>query len=106
MPKKFSDLRARMPTERQARAHARARAMLLEMPLQELRQARQLTQEALAEKLQSRQSLVSKLERRGDMYVSSLRQYIEAMGGKLEILARFPDGTVRITQFSERDDGD
>lgn len=40
-------------------------------------------------------------ERRADMYVSSLRSYIEALGGELEILARFPDGTVRITQFQE-----
>ncbi len=71
------------------------------MPLRELRQARHLTQEALARVLRSRQALVSKLERRADMYVSSLRSYIEAMGGELEIVARFPDGAVRIRQFEE-----
>jgi len=51
--------------------------------------------------LGSQQALVSKLERRADMYVSSLRTYVEALGGELEIVARFPDAAVRITQFEE-----
>ncbi len=101
MAKKFRDLRARMSPERQQRAHQRAEAILDELPLRELRQARQLTQEALARALRSQQALVSKLERRADMYVSSLRSYIEAMGGELEIIARFPDGAVRIRQFKD-----
>ena len=99
MAKKFRDLRAGMSPERRKRVHERADALLAELPLQALRQARQLTQEALAKQLRSQQALVSKLERRTDMYVSSLRSYIEAMGGELEIIARFPDGAVRITQF-------
>ena len=99
MPKRFRDLRARMSSERRRRAHERADAMLAELPLQALRQARRLTQQSLAKQLGSQQALVSKLERRADMYVSSLRSYIEAMGGELEIIARFPDGAVRITQF-------
>jgi transcriptional regulator with XRE-family HTH domain len=67
-----------------------------------------MTQEALARRLGSQQALVSKLERRADMYVSSLRTYVEALGGELEIVARFPNGAVRITQFEEigRDGGD
>ena len=101
MAKEFRDLRARMSPERQKRVHERAQALLAELPLQELRQARHLTQEALARTLRSNQALVSKLERRTDMYVSSLRSYIEAMGGQLEIVARFPDGAVRINQFEE-----
>ena len=101
MGKKFRDLRARMSPERRTRAHDRAETMLAELPLQALRQARKLTQEALARTLGSEQALVSKLERRADMYVSSLRTYIEALGGELEIVARFPDGAVRITQFTE-----
>jgi DNA-binding transcriptional regulator YiaG len=101
MAKKFRDLRARMSSERQKRAHERAEAMVAELPLQELRQARHLTQEALARVLRSKQALVSKLERRADMYVSSLRSYIRAMGGELEIIARFPDGAVRINQFED-----
>lgn len=101
MAKKFRDLRARMSPASRKRAHHRARDMLAEMPLRELRQARRLTQEALARVLRSNQALVSKLERRTDMYVSSLRSYIEAMGGELEIIARFPDGAVRIRQFEQ-----
>lgn len=101
MAKKFSNLRTRMSPERRKRAHERAETMLAELPLQALRQARRLTQEALARTLGSRQALVSKLERRADMYVSSLRTYIEALGGELEIVARFPDGAVRITQFTD-----
>lgn len=107
MAKKFRELRARMSPQSRKRAHTRARGMLAEMPLRELRLARQLTQESLARALDSNQALVSKLERRADMYVSSLRSYIEAMGGELEIVARFSDGAVRIRQFEEigRDGG-
>lgn len=103
MARKFRDLRLRMAPERQERAHQRAATMLVGMPLQELRLARKLTQESLAGRLGSNQALVSKLERRTDMYVSSLRSYIEAMGGKLEIVALFPDGAVRIGQFEHID---
>jgi transcriptional regulator with XRE-family HTH domain len=90
-----------MTPERQRRVRERSQALLAELPLQELRQARQLTQQALAQRLGSQQALVSKLERRADMYVSSLRSYIQALGGDLEIIARFPEGAVRITQFAE-----
>lgn len=101
MAKKFGDLRAGMSEPHRRRAHERARQLLAEMPLQELRHARELTQQALAKALGSNQASVSKLEQRTDMYVSSLRGYIRAMGGELEIVARFPDGVVRINQFEE-----
>jgi transcriptional regulator with XRE-family HTH domain len=71
--------------------------MLAELPLQELRHARELTQATLAEALDCGQDEVSKLERRADMLVSTLRRYIEAMGGSLEIIAKFPDGVVQIS---------
>jgi transcriptional regulator with XRE-family HTH domain len=73
------------------------------MPLHELRRARQLSQEQLAEELGATQPEIPKIEHRTDMYVSTLRRFVEAMGGKLEIIVRFPDGTVRITQFHELD---
>lgn len=101
MAKRFKDLRAKMPAESQARAHARAQQMLAELPLQELRQARQMSQERLAELLGGKQASVSKLEHRTDMYVSTLRSYVEALGGALDIVARFPDGDVRIKQFTD-----
>jgi len=101
MTKKFTVLRAKLSPERQARAHERTEEMLKEMPLQELRQARKLSQEAIATVLGAKQASISKLEHRADMYVSTLRSYVEAMGGKLDIVAHFPEGTVRITQFSD-----
>jgi DNA-binding XRE family transcriptional regulator len=101
MARKFSELRAGMSPASRARARARAQAMLAEMPLQELRLARGLTQDALAATLKVRQASISKLERRTDMYISSLRSHIEALGGELEIVARFPDGEVRISNFEE-----
>lgn len=71
------------------------------MPLNELRQARALSQVKLAETLHVNQAAVSKIERRTDMYISTLRAYIRAMGGDLEIVAKFPDGEVKIVNFSE-----
>ena len=68
--------------------------------LGELRRARRLTQETLAETLGMSQSEVSKVERRTDLYVSTLRRYVEAMGGELQIFARFPNGEVEIIQLA------
>lgn len=101
MARKFSELRAGMSPVSRARARAKARAMLAEMPLQELRHARGLSQETLAAALHVRQASISKLERRTDMYISTLRSHIRAMGGELEIVARFPDGDVKISNFAE-----
>lgn len=101
MTRKFEILRARMKPEVQARAKARAQAVLAEMPLHELRQARGLSQKMLAEVLHVQQPSIAKLEKRTDMYISTLRSHIEAMGGELEVVARFPEGAVRISNFSE-----
>ena len=103
MAKKFAELRARMSPESQARAQAKAQAMLAEMPLNELRQARGLSQKMLAEVLNVQQPAIAKMEKRTDMYLSTLRSHIEAMGGQLEVVARFPDGAVRISNFSDID---
>lgn len=105
MAKSFKTLREKMSPEARERARSKAERLIEEMPLNELRAARKLTQEKLAENLNVKQAAVSKLERRADMYVSTLREFISAMGGELEITARFPDGSVRINQFQE-DDGD
>lgn len=74
------------------------------MPLDVLRHARKLSQVRLAEIMETTQPEISKIEHRTDLYVSTLRSYIEAMGGVLEIVARFPDGNVKITQFHDADD--
>ena len=101
MARKFDTLRSKMSPEARARVRAKSKALIAEMPLHELRAARSLTQEKLAEQLHVNQAAVSKLERRADMYVSTLRGYVRAMGGELEIVARFPDGEVRIDQFDD-----
>jgi ribosome-binding protein aMBF1 (putative translation factor) len=101
MAKKFSHLVSKMSPERRARPRARAQEILAEMALQELRRARELSQAQLAEALGEKQPNISQLEQRTDMYVSTLRRYIVAMGGELEIIARFPEGAVRIKQFTE-----
>lgn len=101
MAKTFSQLRAKMSPERRARNEAAARKMIEEMALDELREARELTQEQLARILRVNQAAVSKMERRADMYLSTLQGIIKAMGGELEIRAIFPEGIVRINQFQD-----
>lgn len=97
----FRELEAKMSPEARARSEAKAREMIAEMPLCQLRAARELTQENLAALLGVKQASISKMERRTDIYIGTLSRFIEAMGGQLEIRACFPDGSIRITQFSE-----
>jgi len=97
----FSELTKNFTPERKARTAAKVRALKKQMPLAELRQARERSQKELARALKVGQPAVAKLERRADMYVSNLRRYIAALGGSLEITARFPEGVVNITNFSD-----
>ena len=62
------------------------------LTLQELRKAHDLTQEALATKLNIKQENVSRIEKRSDLLLSTLRGYVEAMGGELQLVVQFPDG--------------
>lgn len=101
MAKKFADLRAAMSPAARQQADSQAKAMLSEMPLNELRQARGLSQKMLAEVLHVQQPSIAKMEKRTDMYLSTLRSHIEAMGGELDIIARFPDGVVKISNFND-----
>jgi DNA-binding transcriptional regulator YiaG len=88
-----------MPAKARTRSRQRAQELLQAMSLNELRRARRVTQGLLATKMHTSQSEVSKLEQRTDTYVSTLHSYIRALGGELDIVARFPDGCVRISQF-------
>lgn len=99
MPKNFKVLREKMSPEAQKRSRALAAKYVSEMALDELREAREMTQVHLAKVLGVNQAAVSKLERRTDMYVSTLHDFVKAMGGELKITARFPEGTVEINQF-------
>lgn len=100
----FGELTKDFTPERRRRIDGLKGELLAEMPLHELRRARALTQRDLAETLKVNQPAVSKLEQRADVYVSSLRSYIEAVGGKLRIVAEFPEGEVAITNFSDLGD--
>ncbi len=99
MPKttKFSELEAKMSPEARAEARRRAQELRKEMPLHELRAARQLTQQQLARTLDMSQAAVSQLEQRTDMYLSTLENFVGAMGGRLEMYAVFPDGKVKLS---------
>jgi predicted XRE-type DNA-binding protein len=98
---KFSKLIANKPPEWQADVARLTKEMQEEMDLSQLRTAHQLSQAALGEILHVEQPAVAKLEKRTDMYISKLLRFIQAMGGELEIIARFPDHTVRISNFSD-----
>jgi DNA-binding XRE family transcriptional regulator len=99
--RKFRELVKAMPGARQQKIASRVRESLAAMPLDELRKARQMTQAKLADALGVNQGEVSKIEHRTDIYLSTLAGYVEALGGKLEIRAVFPDREMRITQFEE-----
>lgn len=96
----FSSLSKEISTEGRHRIEQKKVELRQEMALHELREARRLTQVALGDTLQVDQSAIAKMERRADIYVSSLRRFVEAMGGELRIVAHFPDGDVVINNFS------
>jgi transcriptional regulator with XRE-family HTH domain len=98
--KKWNELRSRIPAERRRATDRKVAAALKEMPLHRLREARRLTQKQIAETMHIDQSRVSKIERRTDVYVSTLRNFVSALGGELELVARFPEGRVKISSFS------
>jgi len=101
MTRSLANVRKKINSKVLAAAEKKAQKLLASMPLQELRHARQLSQEQLADVLHVKQASISKLERRADMYISTLRNFIRAMGGELEINAVFPDGVVPIDQFHD-----
>lgn len=106
MPTKLSDVMAELPPARRAKIEARAQELIAEnMTLQDIRKARKLTQEFMAEQLGIRQDSVSKLEKRADLLLSTLRNYVKAMGGELKLVAEFPDRPpVIISTLEELDD--
>ena len=87
----WREIRRQLSPDREARIQSEIRAELARMKLPELRRARQMTQKTVAGVLGIAQGDVSKLERRTDAYVGTLRNYIEALGGRLRVMAEFPD---------------
>jgi transcriptional regulator with XRE-family HTH domain len=101
MSKPISELRKNMAPERRKRIAAKTAQLKQEMALQELRQALDLTQQELAEKLHVNQAAVSKFENQSDIYIGTLRKILAAMGGELRITAHFDEGDIQISQFNE-----
>jgi predicted transcriptional regulator len=97
----FSELTRNLTPERRARVAAQAAALREAMTLEELREARSLSQEEVAANLAVNQPAVAKLEKRTDMHVSNLRRYIEALGGRLEITAHFAEASVVISDIGD-----
>ena len=101
MARKFQELEANMPPASLLRAKARAKEMMTEMLLVEIRKAVGLTQEDMAKSLGIKQPTFSRLESQSDMQIGTLRRLIEALGGELEIIAHLPGGDIRLNQFKK-----
>lgn len=101
MAKKFSSLTKDFSKERQAKVDKETQLLRMEYDLlARLRKDRDLTQQELADILEIRQSAISKLEKQEDIMLQTLERYINALGGELEVVARFPDREVSLTQFT------
>jgi len=101
MAKSFKNLRDKMSPASKKLSAELAGDLRDEIRLTELRNALGINQEELGELLNKKQAAISRLERRSDMHVSTLREFIKALGGKLEIIARFPDASYHIKQFEQ-----
>lgn len=100
MAKSFDELVKRTTTKRtRAKAARRTQKLLAELLLSEIRQRAGMSQQQVADVLGIKQPSLSKLEKQQDMQISTLRKVVKALGGELEVLARFPQGTVRLAQF-------
>jgi DNA-binding XRE family transcriptional regulator len=88
MVKKLDDVLSALPTKRQEKIHARAADLAT---LRDLRIAASQTQQDMAQALGVRQDTISRLEQRSDMLLSTMRRYVEAMGGQLDLVATFPN---------------
>lgn len=101
MARNFKELEAKMQPEQLARAKVPAKDAMAEMLIAEIRRSVGLTQEELAESAGSKQPTLSRLESQDDMQISTLRRLIEALGGKLEMIAHLPGGDIRIGKFND-----
>lgn len=96
MAKSFTTLKNKMSEPAQHAVKAKTTQLLKEVLLYEIREELHITQETMAEKLNTKQANVSRTERRKDMKLSTLKRYIEAMGGELDIVAKFATNVVHL----------
>jgi len=99
---KWNDLKHKSSPERLVARRREAHAELERIGFGKLRQARQQTQVAIAERLNIPQGAVSRMEKRSDLLLSTLREYVGALGGKLELRAVFPDADFELETFETR----
>ncbi len=99
MAKSFKELRKKMSPRAIQMSHDLAIEIRRDIKLTELRYALGVSQEELAQLLEKKQAAISRFERRSDMHISTLRDFITALGGRLEIIATFPDASYHISQF-------
>ena len=100
----WAEIKARMKPETLTRIEAAASRLSDELHLAQLRKARGLTQAAVAELLGVSQAEVSKMERRSELYIGTLKKFIEAMNGELVLAARFADGVEVPIKLGETED--
>jgi DNA-binding XRE family transcriptional regulator len=99
MVKKLDDVLSALPTKRQEKIHARAAELAT---LRDLRIAASQTQQDMAQALGVRQDTISRLEQRSDMLLSTMRRYVEAMGGQLDLVATFPNRpSVKLSHWAD-----
>ena len=96
----------KLPPTRRKKVATRAEQLIAEeMALRHLRKARELTQERMAQLLGIGQDSVSRIESRSDLLLSTLRSYVEAMGGSLKLVVEFPDSVAVLSSLGEAEDG-
>ena len=94
--RKWSDIKNKMVPDRRARVEEATRQELLAMDLRELRVEAGKTQTEVAEVAAMTQAELSKFERRDDHLISTLRRYVEALGGELEVVAVFDNKRIAL----------
>jgi transcriptional regulator with XRE-family HTH domain len=100
MAKSFDELVKRTTTKKtRAKAARRTQELLGELLLSEVRELMGKSQREVAESLGIKQPSLSKLEKQSDIQISTLQKIVKALGGELQVLAKFPKGTVKIDQF-------
>ena len=102
MTRNFKELEAQMAPERVARAEMKAKEIMADMLLAQIRKQMGLTQKQLANALNIKQPTLSKIESQQDMQIGTLGRIIEALGGELELIAHLPGGDVRLSQFRQK----
>ena len=100
--KNINEIIDALPAKARAKIAARAKQLIAEeLALRHVRKARKLTQKRMAELLGVGQDSISRIENRSDLLLSTLRSYVEAMGGSLKLIAEFPDSVAVLSSLGE-----